>query len=57
MRVGLSASRTASRAAAGKPRIEGSRGVPGVPDGLKRVDKATSTGKIERNELGHRTVA
>ena len=41
----------------GEPWIEGSRGVPGVPDGPERVDKPDATGKVECDELWHRPVA
>ncbi len=42
---------------AGQPRVEGSSGVTGVPDGAQRVDEPNPAGEVECDELGHRPVA
>ena len=39
---------------AGQSRVEGCRGVAGVPDGAERIDEAHATGEVECDELGHR---
>ncbi len=40
-----------------QPRVEGSRGVAGVPNGAQRVHEPHATWKVEGDELGHRPVA
>ena len=40
----------------GKPWVEGSSGIAGIPDGAQRIDEADATGKVECDELRHRSV-
>ena len=40
----------------GKPWVERSSGIAGVPDGPQRIDEADAPGEVECDELRHRSV-